>query len=267
MFKQNCDKTGKGLMTTGKGCPGDTNHRPQGDDDDANIHLTEKRRLGALVQMVKQDKDGSMFMNIRQNDNKEFFDTFVNICLVHLTSVSEWRSKMYSNVIKDIFTVSDEAFAMLLFENHVDDFASMIADAEESTDVLEIQSRKFLNPRFTKTEGEKKDVRRVGWNKQGIKRFNQIIKHLEQVRRQNVSMEREKEIKAMYAELCGITTNGFGENGEGCDGAESEGEDSIDAFDGFAGDDDEVAEDNLSNTQHIDIVMEGLNNVTETAGV
>ena len=37
-----------------------------------------------------------------------------------------WRYKAYNAVVSDIFTQSDEAFAMLLLENDANDYVKMI---------------------------------------------------------------------------------------------------------------------------------------------
>ena len=44
--------------------------------------------------------------------------TFVDLCLITLSSASAWRYKSYSNVLSDIFTSSDKAFAMFMLENN-----------------------------------------------------------------------------------------------------------------------------------------------------
>ena len=236
MFQHKCSKTGKGLMTEGKGCPGKTKYRPEGEQDVNDICDIEKTRLRSLVEFVKGDETGDEFKDIRKNENKVLFETFVNMCLVTMKSVSEWRMKIYTTPLTNICTASDEAFAMIVFENHVDDY-HLAMNSEDGEKKLE---RQKTSPRYTQAGSKKAvELKIVGWNKKGLKRFNELVKHLTKIRKETVPMEREVEIMKSYAELCGISGENMSENGEDTD---TEDDSSIDGYDGFDGCDEDENE-------------------------
>ena len=66
--------------------------------------------------------------------------------------------------------------------------------------------------------------------KDGIKRYNCLVKVVKRNRKLTHSKEMEVELKDKYAKICG--KNG-GHNGEG---GSSDADESLDAYDGFTGD-------------------------------
>jgi hypothetical protein len=241
MFHNKCQKTGRGLMTEGKGAPGDPKHRPQGEQTVSEIHVHEQARLKKLVKFVKNDEDGKQFPEIRKHGDPELFETFVNMCLVHLKPVTEWRMKIYTTHISNFVTASDEAFAMLLLENRVDDYhKSLNCEDGNGAQLLELNE---VQPRYTRTESSKQDTRQIGWSRKGIGRFNDLVKRVTKIRKDDVSMQRESEIQCSYAALCGIAMADMGDYESEND--DNEDEDSIDGYDGFEG---EIAEETEETT-------------------
>ena len=76
-------------------------------------------------------------------EHKEVFATFINLCLVYFCLSMNWRFKAYNTVVSEIFTESDEAFAMLLFKIIVNDYVKMI-------EIQRKLSRKEAKPKYTK---------------------------------------------------------------------------------------------------------------------
>ena len=231
-----CAKTGKGYMTNGKGAPGEPKYRPIREQENEDIHRIEKKRLGDLVTLIKEDNTGKELMNLRNSEYSEYFDTFVNICKVHFIDVCEWRMKIYTEKISSIFTASDEAFALLVFENHVDDYYELMnsepvrRSTQTVTSVTPIP-RKKTNPRYTKANANTHDIRWIGWNKMGIVRFNNLVKHIANERSKTGSKELENNIMNSYAKLCGI----MGDNDEHRSINSEDEIESVDGFDGFDG--------------------------------
>ena len=50
------------------------------------------------------------------------------MCLFSLKSVSARRTEAYQQTPSELFSVSDEAFAMLVLENNIDDFDQFLND-------------------------------------------------------------------------------------------------------------------------------------------
>ena len=88
----------------------------------------EEKVIQNITNLVQLAGDTNAFDNMRLNsDNQEVFGTFINYCLVHLTSSVNWRCKAYNTCISDVFTETDEALAMLLLENNIDDLKKVIS--------------------------------------------------------------------------------------------------------------------------------------------
>jgi hypothetical protein len=239
MFQNKCHKTGKGVMTEGKGAPGNPNNRPEGERTVAQVHVHEQARLKRLVEFVKNDEDGNKFPEIRKHRDPELFETFVNMCLVILKPVTEWRMKIYTTHISNFVTASDEAFAMLLFENHVDDYhRSITREDGNGAELLEVNE---VKPRYTRADSSKHDTRQIGWSLKGIGRFNDLVKRVTKIRKSDQSMQHESEIQKCYAALCGISMSDMGDYDSNDSGNEDE--ESIDGYDGFEGEVEEETEE------------------------
>ena len=66
-----------------------------------------------MIKVVKIAKEGVALQNLRTNhENMTLFQTFVNLCLIHFTTLISWRYKACDSVISDIFTVTDEALCI-----------------------------------------------------------------------------------------------------------------------------------------------------------
>ena len=75
----------------------------------AELMIEQTRQLVEVV----ADKINVEAMGI--HDNSYEFITCVNSCLVHFTQLQTWRHKYYDTDISNIFTVTDEALAILLW--------------------------------------------------------------------------------------------------------------------------------------------------------
>ena len=139
-------------------------------------------------------KEGGLEKMRKCVEHKEVFLTFVNICLVHFCSSMKWRYHAYNSVISDIFTESDEAFAMLLLENNAKDYKQMVVLKRKLT-------RKEAMPKYTKDLNMNEKFK--GWSTSGIKRYNNLVKIVKRNRKCSHSNTMEMECKNEYAKLCG----------------------------------------------------------------
>ena len=136
-----------------------------GSEDDNSVDVKEdSEKLIELAENNKVFED--MWCDV---ENKAVFGTFVNICLVHFCSSINWRYTAYNTIVSDIFTESDEAFAMLLLENKVDDYKQLIELKRKLT-------RKEARQKYLKDPNVNENVK--GWLRKGIRRYNSIIKAL-----------------------------------------------------------------------------------------
>ena len=211
-------------------------------------------RLKKIKDLIELAGDSNKFENIRMSkDNQEVFGTFVNYCLVHLTTSVNWRYKAYNTCISDIFTETDEALAMLLLENNIDDFNKVISLNRK---LIRNESR----PKYMKVHCEKEKFR--GWHRNGIKRFNYLVTCVKKGRACNDSKDMEVKLKSNYAKLCG-KLSGININGDGnsSDSDDSD-DDDLEAYDGFAGESNTMDNGDDSNTirneDGTDIVLVGV---------
>ena len=162
---------------------------------------------------------------MRSDDDKfDLFQTFVNYCLVHFTTSINWRYNASSTCISDIFTDSDEALCILLLENNAEDYKKIY---EEQRKI----NRKEARPLYTKVHAVNNKFQ--GWDKKGIKRFNAIVKKVNECRALNTSKEHELKLKMVYGKMIGCDETNNECNEEESD---SDNDDEVEyAYDGFAG--------------------------------
>ena len=94
------------------------------------------------------------------------------LCIPAVLPVKTWENIHKKKKISDFVTATDEAFAMLLFENNIEIFLKM---AETGTKTLKelktIDEHKDIQTKYTRDMG-----REVGWNDDGMERFEILIK-------------------------------------------------------------------------------------------
>ena len=186
-----------------------------------------------------EDKDG--YANLRMHDNSKLFETFVDYCLVHFVGSHVWRWQAYVKSVSDIFSVSDEAFAMLLIENNAKDF-EYIYDEQ-----IEKVKRKDSKPKYTKVSAYNADVKFQGWHQKGVRRYNELVKQVKKNRLSNRSINREAKIQENYKMICGKMETGQDSDDNGDFGSgEEDGCDDEDAIDEFDWDGDTTTESEIS---------------------
>ena len=188
-------------------------------------HDTVKEGIYLLIQQAATS-EGSIHMRVNLNQSK-VFDIFVNYCLVNFTTSLNWRYKSYNTNISDIFTESDESLCMLILENNAEDFLKVYETGN-------IVTRKESRTKYTKSKGHI-NAKFKEWNRNGIKRFNLLVRTVKKNRSLACSLELEMKLKQKYE---GIFKDS---NHSNILGNESENEDDmndkdVDAYDGFAGD-------------------------------
>ena len=61
-----------------------------------------------MIKVVEIAKGGVALQNLRTNhENMTLFQTFVNLCLIHFTTLMSWRYKACDSVISEIPSLSE----------------------------------------------------------------------------------------------------------------------------------------------------------------
>ena len=186
-----------------------------------------KKMASDLIHMVNNGTND--FETMRSNNNQEFFETFVEYCLIHSTTAVEWRYKCYNTILSKIFTISDEALTMLMLENNVADLVRIKTEQNKLT-------RKESKPKYTKVNGDTGE-RYQGWHKKGIKRYNELYNIVKAQRETQASKELELVMKDKFANICGkVHTGGEGLQSDMEDDEENniDSDDEVFAIDAFA---------------------------------
>ena len=152
----------------GSGCAGNLSCRPKEEIDDEvkgsevlEVAAAHKRVCELLQFVVGSDlvKNDNRLKNARARfadmriTHPAHFDTFVEVALVGFVSVKDWRNKAALEPLSNIFTVADEAFAMLALENQIDDLVELVnkEGASDSDDLSDAATEKKVSkPRYTK---------------------------------------------------------------------------------------------------------------------
>ena len=188
-------------------------------DNDNETNENVKRKM---MQVIDIALTGEGLDNLRtKEENTDVFHTFVSYCLIHFTTSINWRYKACTAVISDIFTETDEALCISLIKNNACDYAKMHREQRKI-------SRKESKPKYTKVECVDKKFR--GWDRRGIRRFNDIVKAVRKNRDLTESKNMELQLKSRYTEVSG---KGSDDNDEAVD-YDSE-LDELNGYDGFAG--------------------------------
>ena len=149
-----------------------------------HIHteLLEKKTLPTLEEiMLKRDKEETFFV---------FADTFLS----RVVGVAYWRKHCAKMTIRDMATISDEAFALLLLENYWESWSTKNVEeykTEVAFDESTNQKKKRKATWGKYTSGAWGSKRFGGWSKDGLQRFNQLYTE--------VQKDREKS-NAVYVE-------------------------------------------------------------------
>ena len=205
--------------------------------EDNQDHLIDwKHMLTKLLRIVGKED----FIDLRVNEDTDLFRAFLEFCLIHFVSSTSWRWKAYNVPISEIFTPSDEAMAMLLLENCIEDLRLTCRRNEK---ILRRQSR----AKYTKVELGSHD-RFQGWNNKGIRRYNKLYRSILEHRTRRESKDLETSLQQEYAALCGKSgtlTENVEETDDDYDGDDNS--TCSEAIDGFAG------EATLAPVQGIDV--------------
>ena len=198
--------------------------------------------IRAQVEMIcdKIDDKTSFFVDMRKNENHELFQAFVEYCLIHSISSMNWRTKCYNTTVSKMFTVADEAMAILLLENNAKDL-KLIKDTRRKI------PRKQQNSKFTKIDKEGDSGESFqGWHKKGIKRYNELFKIIKESRKLSSSIELESKLLTKFSNIKGKVYREDEEIQEDCNNDDDDDDDDVFAMDEFEIEEIQTSVDNLN---------------------
>ena len=130
--------------------------------------------MAATKNLIDMCGDKHKFDNMRVSKiNKEIFGM-------------NWRYKAYDSHVSEIFSVSDEAFAILLLENNYEDYKMVYNLSRKVT-------RKESKPKYTKDTNLNEKFK--GWSRKGLKRYDDLVRIVTFQRRTTIILELEEELK------------------------------------------------------------------------
>ena len=129
---------------------------------------------------------------------KEAMNIFVTWFLLHVVGRTAFWKKQHVMLVRDMATVGDEAFTLLMLENHWEYWAKrsmmdymqekMAANRrrDEAEDVQRERKRKEREEKMGKYTMNKREAKRFrGWLKEGIKAFNDYREMVKKAREEH----------------------------------------------------------------------------------
>lgn len=141
--------------------------------------------LETLYQQYLLSEDPNKLARIRI-EHVHAFQAFAVLCLRHTVGVMTWKVKHRKCLITDVFSLSDEALALVILENNAKVWrnkAYSIADTD-------------TNARYM-TKAKDGSVRKV-WSNEGKKRFNDVFAQVRELRSFSLSKTNEKELMRLW---------------------------------------------------------------------
>jgi hypothetical protein len=143
--------------------------------------------LETIYQQCAISEDNKKLARLRIEDVNAF-NTFTVLCLRHTVGVMTWRLKHRKFVISDIFSISDEALALVILENN----AQVWKDKAFGTVTASTKARYM---RKSRDGSVRKD-----WSDEGKIRFNNIFSQVREMRPFSLSTTNENTLRSLWNE-------------------------------------------------------------------
>ena len=164
---------------------------------------TEERYKGLAEKILENS-------NWKDKETLELFKYFVDYCIPAVTSAST-KSRLVHEILSDITTVAEEAFAFLVLENNIDRWVWLAkkelqktTDPEEASSFSTVEDSELPIPNLlyqkkvniTDSSGHKMPAGE--WTEKGMKRYNQILRCVMKSRKQKGRIDCEDEMLKLY---------------------------------------------------------------------
>lgn len=178
-------------------------------DNTDNLNPKEKRDM-LLLQGLSKIRDIGNRQNVanrisglrtmRTKNDKDVLRSFTYYALRHMVPIHVWNGSKDRMRISHIFSIHDEAFAILVMMNNWKVWESM-ALGEKRTRGGKTTDTLFTNKKYVLNNV---NVNIKGWSNDGLKEFNVILRHLMTVRNKPIMKQLEEELLAEEKELGSI---------------------------------------------------------------
>ena len=122
------------------------------------------------IKAVKKDVDLEQILHLRKENNLAYFD-FIEYFVSAVIGKLRYKQNCCDALLSQYASVSDEAFAILIFENNLDAWVDM--GLRKDTSGTQVP-RKYTNGGNSKGELGSSQHNK-GWSEQGLKRFNELF--------------------------------------------------------------------------------------------
>ena len=124
-----------------------------------------------LAQIKARNSDIQERNDKRIEDRYKLFRTFMKISMPSVRPVKSWNNDHSLKKISDFVTATDEAFAMILFENNIEVFMAMGENGVTRVrDIKDYMEENGIKAKYTQAGGSD-----VGWDEAGMERFELLI--------------------------------------------------------------------------------------------
>lgn len=147
--------------------------------------------LETLFQSYVISEDPKKLSRIRIDDINAFH-AFTILCLRHTTGVMTWKLKHRKVAISDIFSVSDEALALVILENNAQIWN------DKAHGAVTTQTAKGRYMKKAKDGSVRKD-----WSDEGKERFNDVFCQVRDLRLTSLSATNERTLRGLWNQPSG----------------------------------------------------------------
>ena len=150
---------------------------------------------------------------LREQKNKNVMDAFVTYALKNTVPYQIWVGSKSEICVRKIFSIYDEAFALLVIMNNWKEWEYLIGLGKDIRKDRRESRTLFTNKYIDIVEdgdgrgiraginyGKKKKIQIKGWNEDGIEEYNNILRYLSTVRNDVDHIEVEEQLLARYKE-------------------------------------------------------------------
>lgn len=169
--------------------------KEQDEDSEPGDLATVKTRIQELLDYLHTNPKEAH--KLRTAEGGKHFDTFLDFFLIHMVKVVTWKTKAGVEKISEIFTISDEALALLLIENNLHDYREMCTSGQNV-------DRKNSKPKYTKKIG---NFVFQGWHWRGISRYNELWMSIKKERREQACILKEENLMQEYSDVLNPNDN------------------------------------------------------------
>lgn len=132
-------------------------------------------------------------------ENEEFLYFLTRVLpAVNAKAKSEFENKKSIRLISDIYTTSDEAFALLVLYNEAHVWKQQYNFEAQRINDTTNGNKKWKSPRYAKRFCDAKSGNKQGWSEEGQNVFNALCREVDRRRAEPASKDLEEKIRAKF---------------------------------------------------------------------